>query len=150
MIALIIRRFICLFAYVKGRSMQDTLQNGEIIFAFRRTICGELKRFDVVLCKYPGRREFFVKRIVGLPEETISIDDDILYINGQAVEENFARRSCLRSMTERQLGRDEYFVLGDNRPASRDSRSVGPIQRTEIIAVAKCVVFPFSKIRRIL
>lgn len=146
-IALLLRRFVCMLVYVKGRSMQDTLQSGEIVFAVRRRIHSEIRRFDVVLCRYPKRKELFIKRIVGLPGECISIEDDTLLINGEPVEENFPRRRSLCPMTERELEADEYFVLGDNRPASKDSRSVGPIPRDRIIAVVKCVVF--RKIRRI-
>lgn len=149
-LALLLRQFVCLLAYVKGHSMRDTLQNGEIVFALRRKLHGELRRFDVVLCRYPNRKQLFVKRIVGLPGETICIDEEgILQIDGAAVAEDFPRRKNLRAMTERIVGEGEYFVLGDNRPASRDSRTVGPIPRDRIIAVVKCVVFPFGKIRRI-
>lgn len=148
--ALLLRRFVCLLCYVKGRSMQDTLQDGEIIFALRRELCGSIHRFDVVLCKYPNRKGLFVKRVVGLPGETIWIEDDVLFVNGESVAENFSRRKCIRPMTEKRIGPDEYFVLGDNRPASKDSRSIGPISCEAIVAVAKCVVFPFGKIRKIL
>lgn len=147
--ALLLRQFVCLLCYVKGRSMQDTLQNGEMIFALRRRLHGEIRRFDVILCKYPNRKGLFVKRVVGLPDEIIWIDEDVLYANGEAVREHFPRRKCLRPMAEKQIGADEYFVLGDNRPASRDSRTVGPIPREMIVAVVKCVVFPFGRIRRI-
>lgn len=148
-IALLLRRFLCLLCHVKGRSMQDTLQDGEVVFALRRRVHGEIRRFDVILCKYPNRKGLFVKRVVGLPGETVWIEEDVLYVNGEPVEETFPRRKCLRPMTEKQLAMDEYFVLGDNRPASRDSRSVGPIPLESIVAVVRCVVFPFGKIRKI-
>ena len=148
-IALLLRRFVCVLAYVKGRSMQDTLRDGEIVFALRRSLRGGIQRFDVVLCKYPQRKGLFVKRVVGLPGETLHMEDDILYVNGEAVEEDFPKRSCLRPMTERNVPENAYFVMGDNRPASRDSRSVGPIAQDRIVAVVKCVVFPFRSIRKI-
>lgn len=148
-IALLLRRFVCVLAYVKGRSMQDTLRDGEIVFALRRSLRGGIQRFDVVLCKYPQRKGLFVKRVVGLPGETLHMEDDILYVNGEAVEEDFPKRSCLRPMTERNVHENAYFVMGDNRPASRDSRSVGPIAQDRIVAVVKCVVFPFRSIRKI-
>lgn len=148
-VALLLRQFLCLLCHVKGRSMQDTLHDGEVVFALRRGIQREIHRFDIVLCKYPNRKGLFVKRVVGLPGESIRIEEDILYINDEAVEENFARRRCVRPMTERQIGAGEYFLMGDNRLASHDSRSVGPISHDMIVAVVKCVVFPFGKIRRI-
>lgn len=148
-IVLLLRRFVCVLAYVKGRSMRDTLQDGEIVFALRRSLHGEIQRFDVVLCKYPRRKGLFVKRVVGLPGETLRVEDDVLYVNGEAVDEDFPKRSCLRPMTERMVPDNTYFVMGDNRPASRDSRSVGSIALEEIVAVVKCVVFPFRRIRKI-
>ena len=148
-VALLLRQFVCLLCIVKGRSMMDTLQNGEVAFALRRKLHGKICRFDVVLCRYPNRKGLFVKRVVGLPGETIRIEEDIFYVNEMLVEENFSRRKCLRPMMEKQIGENEYFVMGDNRPASRDSRSVGPIPLESIVAVVKCVVFPFGKIRKI-
>ena len=148
-IALLLRQFVCLLCLVKGRSMLDTLQNGEVVFALRRKTHGKIRRFDVVLCKYPNRKGLFVKRVVGLPGETIRVEEDILYVNEDEVEENFPRRKCLRPMLERQIGENEYFVMGDNRPASRDSRSVGTIPLEDIVAVVKCVVFPIKRIRKI-
>ena len=149
LIALLLRQFVCLLCFVKGRSMQDTLQNGEVVFALRRNLHGKIRRFDVVLCKYPNRKGLFVKRVVGLPGETIRIEEDILYVNGEPAVESFPRRKCLRPMPEKQIGAYEYFVMGDNRPSSKDSRSVGPIPLENIVAVVKCVVFPFGKMRKI-
>lgn len=148
-IALLLRRFVCVLAYVKGRSMQDTLRDGEIVFALRRGLYCEIRRFDVVLCKYPQRKGLFVKRVIGLPGETLRIEDDVLYVNGEAVEEDFPKRRCMRPMAERDVPEKAYFVMGDNRPASRDSRSVGPIAQEEIVAVVRCVVFPFRRIRKV-
>ena len=141
-VALLLRRFVCLLAFVKGRSMLDTLRNGDVIFALRRGVCGKLRRFDVVLCRYPNRRQMFVKRIVALPGERVAIQDGALWIDGAPVEEPRSLRPVRRDMLERRLGEGEYFVLGDNRPSSHDSRSVGPIREEMILAVARCVVFP--------
>ena len=148
-LALILRRFVCVLAYVKGRSMQDTLQDGEIVFALRRRLHGEIRRFDVVLCRYPGRKGLFIKRVVGLPGETLSMEEDVLLVNGEPVAEDFPRRKCLRPMPEKCVGTGEYFVMGDNRPASKDSRSVGCIPDGDIVAVARRVIFPLKRMRRI-
>ena len=147
--ALLLRRYVCVLAYVKGSSMRDTLRNGEVVFALRRNLCRELRRFDVVLCRYPGRRELFVKRIVALPGERITLDEGAPVIDGAALEEHFPLRRGRRTMEERTMGEKEYFVMGDNRPCSRDSRAVGPIEEREILAVVCCVLFPPTRIRRI-
>ena len=148
-LALLLRRFVCLFAIVKGRSMMDTLRNGDVLFALRRGLCGGLRRFDVVLCRYPNRRQLFVKRIIALPGERIAVEEGVLRIEGAPVEEPFSLRPARRDMLERRLGANEYFVMGDNRPSSRDSRGVGPIPEDKIIAVARCVVFPPKRIKKL-
>lgn len=142
-LALLLRRFVCLFARVKGNSMRDTLRNGDVLFALRRGLCRDLRRFDVVLCRYPGRgRKLFVKRIVALPGERVALAEGRLTIDGAPVAEDFPLRRSLRELPERALGAGEYFVMGDNRVSSHDSRSVGPIREEAILAVVKCVVFP--------
>lgn len=148
-LALLLRRYVCVLAYVKGRSMQDTLSDGEIVFALRRGLNGEIHRFDVVLCKYPNRKGLFVKRVVGLPGESLRIEEGVLYINDEAMEEVFSCHSRSHRMTERVVPKNSFFVLGDNRMASRDSRSVGAIEGKDVVAVVKCVLFPFRKIRKI-
>lgn len=148
-IALLLRRFVCAFALVKGHSMRETLQNGEIMFVLRYGLFGEPKRFDIVLCRYPKRKGLFVKRIIGLPGETLSMDEDIIYINGSPLDEPFPRRSTVRRVEERVLGSDEYFVMGDNRTGSNDSRSVGPIPRRSLLARSVAVVFPLRRIHRL-
>lgn len=146
-LALLLRRFVFLLARVKGRSMENTLRNGDVVFALRRGLCGAPRRFDVVLCRYPGRKGMFVKRLVALPGECVAIAGGRLCVNGKPVEENFALKPCLRDMDERALGPEEYFVLGDNRPCSHDSRGVGPIRKEAILAVVRCVVFPPRRVR---
>ncbi len=129
--------------------MLDTLHDREIMFVLRYGLFGQPKRFDVVLCRFPNRKGLFVKRIIGMPGETISMEDDVVYINDMPLAEDFPRRKCLRKLDERKLGSEEYYVMGDNRPVSTDSRRVGPIQRKQILARSLAVVFPLRMKRRI-
>ena len=148
-LALLTRRFLFLFAFVKGNSMLNTLRNRDVLFALRRERCDGIRRFDVVLCRYPNRRDMFVKRVVGLPGERVAIAGGVLQIDGVPVKEPDSLRPSRRDMLERRLGAGEYFVMGDNRPGSHDSRSVGPIPEDWILAVAKCVVFPPRRIKKL-
>ena len=148
-LALLTRRFLFLLAVVKGNSMLNTLRNRDVLFALRRGRRGKLRRFDVVLCRYPNRRPLFVKRVVALPGERVASEDGVLRIDGVPVEEPGSLRPVRRDMLERQLGKGEYFVMGDNRPSSHDSRSVGPIREEMILAVARCIVFPPRRVRRL-
>ena len=149
LLALLLRRFVCMLVRVKGRSMMDTLHNGDFMLALRYGLFGEVRRFDVVICRYPGRKGYFVKRVVGLPGERVSMTEGALYVDGAEVTEDFPLRRSLRGFDERTLGPDEYFVMGDNRPCSSDSRRVGPIHRRAILARVCCVFLPLRRRQRI-
>ena len=149
LLALLLRRFVCMLVRVKGRSMQDTLHDGDFMLALRYGLFGRIRRFDVVICRYPGRKGHFVKRVVSLPGERVSMTEGALYINGAEVTEDFPLRRSLRGFDERTLGPDEYFVMGDNRPCSSDSRRVGPIHRRAILARVCCVFLPLRRRQRI-
>ena len=149
LLALLLRFFVCMLVRVKGRSMMDTLHNGDFMLALRYGLFGGIRRFDVVICRYPGRKGYFVKRVVGLPGERISMAEGALYIDGEIAAEDFPLRKSLRSLEERTLGPEEYFVMGDNRPCSHDSRRIGPIPRSAIRARVCCVFWPPRRCRRI-
>ena len=148
-LALILRRYVCALVLVKGRSMLDTLQNHELMLVLRYGPFGKPRRFDVVICRFPDRKQLFVKRIIGMPGERISMQEGRVFINGEALEENFSKRPCVRSFEEVLLGDEDYFVMGDNRPASSDSRKVGPIREDMLLGRAKSVIFPLKRRRRI-
>ena len=149
LLALLLRCFVCMLVRVKGRSMMDTLYNGDCMLALRYGLFGGIRRFDMVICRYPGRKGYFVKRVVGLPGERISMEEGALCINGEVVAEDFPLRKTLRGFEERTLGPEEYFVMGDNRPCSHDSRRIGPIHRSAIRARVCCVFWPPRRCRRI-
>ena len=158
--ALLVRMFVLEFVRVQGSSMRPALENKEVMLVTRLDYrLGDPKRFDVVICHYPGRymdrrkwfRQCFVKRVVGLPGETIAIEEGVVVIDGLPLEEPFLeeKRRGRRTMEPRTLGDGEYFVMGDNRVSSNDSRSIGPIGRRAIIGHARLVVWPIRGWRRI-
>lgn len=157
LIALCIRGFVFEPVRVDGNSMLDTLHDQEIMFVTKYDyIFGEPERLDVVICKYPNSTKNYVKRLIGLPGDTIEIKDNVVYINGEALEEDFLTPDRSDSpfygnMSERTLGEDEYFVMGDNRDNSHDSRStdVGTLTRSQIKGHVRFVFYPFDSARAI-
>ena len=142
---------------VIGSSMESTLAaNDPIIinkFAYR---ISDPKRFDVIVFKQSGREHSFynIKRIIGLPGETVLIKDGNIYINGEMIEEYSIVEPMINyglAGEEISLEDNEYFVLGDNRNNSEDSRfaSIGNITRDEIIGKAAIRLSPFNFISKL-
>lgn len=144
---------------VKGESMTDTLQNGEVMYVSKpEYLLGDPARGDVVVCKYPGRSENFVKRVIGIPGDTLEIRANVVYRNGEPLSEPYltpARNDNGFSMAPVTLREKQYFVMGDNRDNSHDSRNYyGPtrpaaIARDMIVGRARFVMFPFTAVRGI-
>lgn len=149
-VALLLRTFVFSLIHVDGESMLETLQDGDILFVtmYDRYIGREYARNEIVICNYPNVTGYRVKRVVGLPGETIEIRDGVTYINGQALEEEFVEYGPLSDYGPVTLEEGEYFLMGDNRARSKDSRndSVGPIVKGEIRGVVRAVIFPFERI----
>lgn len=153
-IALLIRTFLFELYRVDGASMTNTLADGERTFCTKLDyLIGGPKRGDVVICHFPDRGgTYFVKRLVALPGDTVEIRDYKLYVNDELVEDPPEMNSRPYSdYPKRTLGEDEYFVIGDNRGNSHDSRArdVGPLTRSQIVAHVRFVLFPFNKIRAV-
>ena len=176
-VVLPIRAFGFELVRVEGESMDNTLANGEIMFvtkfdyastwlsfpwqdaerkekAAHITTGGNPQRFDVVICRYPGRGDTnFVKRVVGLPGDTVEIRDGYLYINDEKQDEPYIRdeyrNGWLNTFGPYTVPEGKYFVLGDHRNNSNDSRSQGAISRDMIVGHARTVLYPFNEIRGI-
>lgn len=158
-IALPVRAFIFEPIRVDGESMCDTLQDGEVMIVTKpEYLFGDPQRGDVIICKYPERKENFVKRVMGVPGDVISIDSNVVYRNGEALDEPYltpSRNDNGFSMAPFELGEDEYFVMGDNRDNSHDSRNYyswtrpAAITRDMIVGHVRWVVFPFGNLRGI-
>lgn len=140
--------------YVLGNSMDDTLHDNDSVIVEKLSYyTSEPARFDVIVFK-PKQKDitdFYVKRIIGLPGEKIRIDEGCIYINGEVLEEGFGKEPITdpgRCVEEIVLGNDEYFVLGDNRNVSKDSRfvEVGNVKRSAIVGKVWAKIWPFNEI----
>ena len=147
-VALLIRAYVFEFIRVDGPSMTETLKDGERMFVTKYDyLLGEPDRFDIVICHYPGRTGYFVKRLVGLPGDTLSISGGKLYLNGDQVDEPYIDYPPRYEMESYTVPEGKCFVLGDNRANSNDSHLIGPLDRGQIVGHARYVVFPFANMR---
>ena len=143
-VAKLITSFVFLSVMVDGNSMHSTLKNGDkgITDGLFYKISG-IDRFDIVILEKENFDEKLVKRVVALPGETIRYEKGVLYINDNVVEEYFISEAVAKQTLtlygndtfECKLGNDEYFVLGDNRGNSTDSRYFGPVKKHQIKGV---------------
>ena len=137
---------------VDGRSMMNTLHDGDNLIVEKLSYrFSDPKRFDIIVFPPTGTKEYYIKRIIGLPGETVQIDENgNIYINGELLEENYGAETIQnpgRAAKPITLGDDEYFVMGDNRNNSKDSRSeeVGNVKRSQIIGRAWLRIWPLNK-----
>ena len=178
LIALTIRTFVFTLVKVEGASMNDTLADREIMLvtkyqysstwlcfpwqdsetkekAPRFTVGGNPQRFDVVICRYPDRGDTnFVKRVVGLPGDTVALKEGYLYVNGEKYEEAYIDDdyrvrggSNGYSFGPYTVPEGEFFVMGDHRNNSNDSRALGSISRNMIVGHVRHVLYPFDSWR---
>ncbi|MCM1185262.1 MAG: signal peptidase I [Lachnoclostridium sp.] len=156
---LVITYLICNFVgqrtQVQQSSMETTLSSGDQLIIDKLTYrFSKPKRFDIII--FPSKLEegkYYIKRVIGMPGETVQIDDDgNIYINGEILEESYGREIIRAenvgiAAQPITLENDEYFVMGDNRNNSNDSRkeSIGNVHREDIVGRAWLRIWPFSK-----
>lgn len=172
-IVLIIQNFLFTLIRVDGDSMNTTLWDGERLFVTVADVkFGTVDRDSVVICHYPNRgRTFFVKRVVGVPGDTVYRENGVTHIVYETVDENGEAITVDNPLDAGfvsifynpdndyepyVLADDEYFVVGDNRGNSHDSRDwndsdasrdVGPITKDMLVGRVRCVIWPFDSIR---
>lgn len=172
--AIVILLFVNFVAHpvrVDGRSMYPTLKDGEFGFTnVGGVLLNGVERGDIVVVtmEEEGQKTHWVKRVIGLPGDTVSCVNDVVYINGKVLDETKyidpdyrqslvdkfgyfnkvpnADNTNVLDFEEVILGDDEYYIMGDNRPYSKDSRYVGPVKKSQIFAKKMLVLLPISDI----
>jgi signal peptidase I len=162
-VVVIIRTFIMTPIDVSGESMYPTLHDNDIMLLYKlRLKTVGIRRFDIVVINTDEGK--LIKRVIGLPGDkvryTITKDENdntkgTLYINGEVVEENFIDEQAKANTCkyknidicekETEIPNGEYYVMGDNRGNSKDSRIIGPVSKKDITGITSFVIFPFSR-----
>lgn len=145
-IVVLIRLFIVTPVRVSGSSMHPTLKNNDIVLL--KKYDKKIERFDIIVFEYKDSK--LIKRVIGLPGEHIKYVNGILYINNEKIDDvkldaqtyNF----YLEELGYEKIPDDYYYVLGDNREVSQDSRTIGLISKKDIKGVGVFRIFPFNKI----
>ena len=143
--ALLIRTFLFTPVKVDGTSMYPTLDNGEILIL--KKYVKTYKRFDIVVINYNAEK--LVKRVIGLPGESIKYKNNKLYVNGKKTEEPLELETAdfnLTNLGYKKIPKDYYLVLGDNRYNSTDSRVIGLIKKEDILGTTNLRLWPLKKI----
>lgn len=160
-IVLILTQFIVRPVRVEGLSMYPTLNDKELGFSnILATKIASIKRFDVVVIHLKDQDKYIVKRVIGIPGDEVEYKDEVLYVNGEAVEETFLDnphhkayisddREFMQDFGPIKVGKDQYFVLGDNRPNSIDSRNYGLFTKDMITSKNIFIILPLNKVRRV-
>ena len=148
-----IRLFVAQPFVVEGESMHPTFESGDYLVVDELSYrLGPVKRGDVVVFRYPGDPHvFYIKRIIGLPGETVHIDHGVTTVTKTdsstiTLDESYVVAEDATYTQDTTLGGDQYFVMGDNRPKSSDSRIWGPLPKRDIMGRALFRLIPFSEI----
>lgn len=152
LVALVIRTFVFEIVRVEGPSMEPTLTSGELLLVTKLDcLIGEPARGDVVVCRYPNREGTFIKRVIGMPGDTVVITDGRTYVNDRMLDESFVSYPAAADYGPVLVGSGQYMVMGDNRAISHDSRSddVGTLSDDYIVGRVRSVIYPFGDARSV-
>lgn len=151
---LVIRNFLIQPFLVSGASMEPTFSSGDYLLIDELSYkLREPERGEVIVFRYPGDESvFYIKRVIGLPGDTISFKDGKAYIsnkdnpNGFVLDETYLQTGVMTTGKDFTLPAGQYFVMGDNRSYSFDSRSWGSVKSSEIIGLVRLRLWPLNKI----
>lgn len=146
LIIIAIRIFICSPINVNGTSMSSTLKDGDIMLLNKIGLRNGIKRFDIVVIKTDNN--YLIKRVIGLPNEVLSYKDENLYINGKVIEDKY-NLNITGNIEPIEILENEYYVMGDNRSISKDSRMIGTINKEKIIGKTNFIIYPFNKFGKV-
>ncbi len=137
---------------IVGSSMSPTLKNQDVVLLSKINYhFTSIKRFDVVSLTYADTK-YLVKRVIGLPHEKITYQNNILYVNGKAIKEPFLKKTVTKDFSIQDLGydqipKDKYLVLGDNRENSLDSREIGLVSKKDILGKVLVKFWPITEFK---
>jgi len=148
-IAFFIITFIGQVTVVQGASMETTLHNKERLIANKIGYRLESpKRGEIIIFRPPlDTKRNYIKRVIGIPGDKIKIVEGIVYLNDEALDESYVEYKSYENMPDIIVPDDSYFVLGDNRPNSSDSRYWGFVPRKNVVGKAWVVFWPLNKMR---
>ena len=132
--------------------MSPTLKNQDVVLLSKINYhFTSIKRFDVVSLTYADTK-YLVKRVIGLPHEKITYQNNILYVNGKAIKEPFLKKTVTKDFSIQDLGydqipKDKYLVLGDNRENSLDSREIGLVSKKDILGKVLVKFWPITEFK---
>ena len=138
LVVVLIRTFIATPIKVNGDSMNNTLKDGYLMIL--KKFDKKIERFDIVVVKYKSDK--IIKRVIGMPGEDVKYEDGKLYINDEEIKNEYNNNT---KDFKYYCGKDEYFVMGDNRGNSLDSRIIGCVKRSDIMGSTDFIIFPFNK-----
>lgn len=144
LVVVLIRMFIVTPVTVDGPSMNNTLQDGDVMI-LNKINKGNIKRNDIIVFKRNNNR--LIKRVIALPNEKVKCVSGIIYINNEEYDDIHATGNT-KDFQEYVLKDDEYFAVGDNRENSFDSRSFGPVKKEAILGTTDLIIFPFNHIKK--
>lgn len=151
-VVVLIRSFIITPAVVDGESMEPTLSDNNVIILNKLDYkLNDIERFDVVVVDWNGEK--LVKRVIGLPGEHVEYKNNELYVDGFIINEDFDHGTTadfkLETIGYLTIPGDKYFVVGDNRENSTDSRYIGLIDKEDILGSVDLRIFPLNKINKV-